>query len=143
MEIWKKTAVSIIKHPLLGVGIGNFPTVLSQHTDLAKAGSSAHNLYLNIAAEIGLIGLLASLGILWTILKRGWTVFASPRFDLFGDPRSNLLKIYSGAFVLYSLWVLFYSLTDAILFDERVFLIFAINSAVILGLYKTKDPVGS
>ena len=51
------------------------------------------------------------------------------------------LKIYAAAFLLYSLWVLFYSLTDAILFDERAFLIFAINSAIILGLYKTKSAV--
>ena len=143
VEIWKKTAASIIKHPLLGVGIGNFPVVLAQHTDLAKAGSSAHNLYLNIAAEIGLIGLLATLGILWIILKRGWAVFTSfsnQGSTFFEIQGRTFIKIYSAAFLLYSLWVLFYSLTDAILFDERAFLIFAINSAVILGLYKTKDP---
>ena len=148
VEIWKKTAASIIKHPLLGVGIGNFPTVLSQHTDLAKAGSSAHNLYLNIAAEIGLVGLLAALGILAIILKRGWAVFTSfsfstnqgsTRYFLQKVPGRTFIKIYSAALLLYSLWVLFYSLTDAILFDERAFLIFAINSAIILGLYPTHN----
>ncbi|MDO8558839.1 MAG: O-antigen ligase family protein [bacterium] len=133
VEIWKKTAESIIHRPLLGVGIGNFPTVLSQHTDLAKAGSSAHNLYLHIAAEIGLIGLLVALGILTIILSRARTVF--------WQIPDSFLKIYSAAFILYSLWFLFYSLTDAILFDERVFLVFAINSAIILGLYKTKSAV--
>ena len=169
VEIWKKTVQSIIKHPLLGVGIGNYPTVLSQHPDLAKAGSSAHNLYLNIAAEIGVVGLLASLGILGIILRRAWILFVAnqpythskiPKEILVGlkhRPRNfslqrkvegrewvgmadwPFLKIYSAAFILYSLWVLFYSLTDAILFDERAFLIFAINSAIILGLYPTHN----
>ncbi|TSC75050.1 MAG: putative membrane protein of ExoQ family [Parcubacteria group bacterium Gr01-1014_44] len=156
VEIWKKTVKSIIHRPLLGVGIGNFPTVLSQHTDLAKAGSSAHNLYLHIAAEIGLVGLLAALGILFIILKRSWDVFRRANQP---HPHSKIpergvggrewvgvadwltIKTYAAAFVLYSLWVLFYSLTDAIMFDERVFLVFAINSAVILGLYKTKSAL--
>lgn len=139
--IWKKTVHSIIRHPLLGVGIGNFPTVLNQASDLAKAGSSAHNLYLHIAAEIGLVGLLAALGILWSILKRAWAVFSDQGSTFFQPQGRTFTRIYSAAFLLYSLWVLFYSLTDAVLFDERAFLVFAINSAIILGLYKTKDPL--
>ncbi len=155
LAIWKKTVASIIHHPLLGVGIGNFPTVLSQSTDLAKAGSSAHNLYLHIAAEIGLIGLLAALGILAIILKRSWSIFtrANQPYTHSKIPERGVegrewvgmadwpsLKIYAAAFILYSLWVLFYSLTDAVLFDERAFLVFAINSAVILGLNNYIQP---
>lgn len=126
--IWKATVKSIIKNPLLGVGIGNYPVVLSQNTEYAKAGSSAHNLYLNVAAEIGLLGLCGFLGMLWLILLRGFRVFAESG-DIF-------IKIYSAGFVLYIIWLLFYSLTDAVLFDERAFLIFAINSAIILALHK-------
>ena len=128
--IWKKTLRSIAQHPLFGVGIGNYPVVLSQEIEYAKAGSSAHNLYLHIAAEIGIFGLLAALGMLWIIFKRGLAV-ASHHPDIF-------IKIYSIGFLIYATWVLFYNLTDAILFDERAFLIFAVNSAIILGLYKTK-----
>ncbi len=128
--IWKATIKSIIKRPLLGIGIGNYPAVLSQNAEYAKAGSSAHNLYLNIAAEIGLLGLGGALGMLWLILRRGFRVFAESQ-DVF-------IKIYSASFVLYTIWVLFYSLTDAVLFDERAFLIFAVNSAVILGVSSTK-----
>ncbi|MDP3731036.1 MAG: O-antigen ligase family protein [bacterium] len=153
VEIWKKTISSIIRHPVLGVGIGNFPTVLSQHTDLAKAGSSAHNLYLHIVAEIGLIGLLAALGILGIILRRALMLFTAnqpythskiPERSVEGREWVGMadwhsIKIYSAAFILYSLWILFYCLTDAILFDERIFLVFAINSSIILGLSKSSE----
>lgn len=133
IDIWKKTLSSIAKHPLWGVGIGNYPVVLSQETEYAKAGSSAHNLYLHIAAEIGVIGLLAALGMLGLIIKRGLSV-ASHHPDIF-------IKIYAVSFLIYAVWVLFYNLTDAILFDERAFLIFVANSALILGLYKqNKSP---
>ena len=126
LAIWKASAKSIIKRPLLGVGIGNFPTVLLQETEYAKAGSSAHNLYLQIAAEIGLLGLLGAMGMVWLILQKG--------FQLFKETEECFIKIYSAAFILYTVWVLFYSLTDAVLFDERAFLIFATNSAMILGI---------
>lgn len=128
LVIWKKTWHSIVQHPLFGVGIGNYPVVLSQETEYAKAGSSAHNLYLHIAAEIGVIGLLAALAMLWLILQRALAV-ASSHPDL-------LIKIYAVSFLIYAIWVLFYNLTDAILFDERAFLIFAVNLAIILGLYR-------
>lgn len=131
--IWKETLGSIAKRPLLGVGVGNFPTVLKQDVELAKAGSSAHNLYLNIAAEIGLVGLFAAIYFLWAILARGFRVFQ--------ETNDNFLKIYAGSAVLYFIWILFYSLTDAALFDERVFLIFITHAALLLGLCKQKLDV--
>ncbi|MEK7124052.1 MAG: O-antigen ligase family protein, partial [Patescibacteria group bacterium] len=54
--IWKETLKSIAREPLLGVGLGNFPVVLKEDVALLKAGASAHNLYLNILAEIGIFG---------------------------------------------------------------------------------------
>ena len=54
--IWKQSLESVIASPVFGVAIGNYPVILNQDVSLAKAGSSAHNLFLQIAAEIGLIG---------------------------------------------------------------------------------------
>jgi len=50
LAIWKATASSIKERPLLGVGIGNYPVILDQVVDSTRAGSSAHNIYLHIAA---------------------------------------------------------------------------------------------
>ncbi len=107
--IWKASLVSIAHHPLLGVGIGNFPVVLGQDIRLARAGSTAHNVYLHVAAEMGIPALLVFLALLVYILKKArdeWLVFIP--------------------------WVLLYLLTDAALFDERAFLSFSIASVYLL-----------
>ncbi|MEK7616027.1 MAG: O-antigen ligase family protein [Patescibacteria group bacterium] len=110
IAIWKASLRSIVQHPLLGVGIGNFPVVLQQDIELAKAGSSAHNVYLHVAAEIGIPALILFLWLLWIPLRRAWEL------------RSTL---YGSALLIMLPWIYGYLLTDAALFDERAFLIFA------------------
>lgn len=129
--IWKETVKSIIKKPLLGVGIGNFPTVLKQDIFLARAGSSAHNFYLNVAAEMGILGILGALIFLWAVLKKS--------FEVFKNTSDSFIKIYAGSFLLYFIWILFYSLTDTALFDERAFLIFITNTGLLLGIKKSPN----
>jgi len=59
---------------LSGVGEGNFVTVLAQkNTNLEPwAWQPVHNIYLLIASEIGLLGLLAFLGFLFFTIKSVW-----------------------------------------------------------------------
>lgn len=124
--IWKETFKSVGFHPFLGVGIGNFPIVLSQDVSLAKAGSSAHNLYLNVAAEMGIFALIVFLLFLLEIFLGAWKLFIKSE-----DSRPGLFGILS---CLSLLWVLGYSLTDAALFDERAFLMFMLFCGIIIGL---------
>jgi O-antigen ligase len=54
-------------HPLLGVGPGQFPNYYRDYADdigvsVKAANREAHNLYLGIAAETGILGLTAFLG---------------------------------------------------------------------------------
>src|SRR3989344_1082829 len=107
IEIWKDSLRSIIKHPLLGVGIGNFPVVVGEDLARAKAGSSAHNLYLNIAAEMGIPALLLALWFLWLLLKKVYLNFFKP-----ATSNQLLATIYYGSAIIYIPWVLIYSLTD-------------------------------
>ena len=65
IEIWKASLESIKNRPLLGVGIGNFPVVLNQNIFLARAGSSAHNIYLHIASEMGILTLVT---VIWLVV---------------------------------------------------------------------------
>ncbi|HYU64890.1 MAG TPA: O-antigen ligase family protein [Candidatus Paceibacterota bacterium] len=116
IRIWKLSLKSIIEHPVLGRGIGNFPVVLNQNLVLGKAGSSAHNIYLHIAAEMGIIALLASLYFLGLIFVA--------IYHKFKTTHSELLLIYYATSLIYLAWVLIYSLTDVALFDERTFLLF-------------------
>ena len=126
IEIWKKTLLSIKEKPFLGVGIGNYPVVLGQDIKLAKAGSSAHNLYLNIAAEMGIAAAILFLWFLWLLFKRNYEI-------LFREDDGQI-KTYLAATLLFVPWVLIYSLTDVAIFDERAFLFFVTAASLILGI---------
>jgi O-antigen ligase len=74
MAHWQAALGMFADHPLLGVGIGNYAAVYPAY---ALPGWSdplghAHNYYLNVAAEAGIIGLAAYL-ILWAAaFWQGW-----------------------------------------------------------------------
>jgi putative inorganic carbon (HCO3(-)) transporter len=65
----------IADHPLLGVGANNFGTVMDDYVTGNFRHDflyTVHNRYLLIWAETGLLGLLAYLWFLFSILRRGW-----------------------------------------------------------------------
>jgi putative inorganic carbon (HCO3(-)) transporter len=66
--IWKKGLEMIKEHPLLGVGPGNYrievPKDISSRPTLPP-----HNMFLLVAGEMGIPGLLIYLWILWIIFK--------------------------------------------------------------------------
>jgi hypothetical protein len=120
--IWKSSLTSIVHHPLLGVGIGNFPVVLNQNISLARAGSTAHNLYLHVAAEMGIAAALLAVSILCNAWLAAWRWFEGAR---------ETSRMYAASLLLYLPWVYAYVMTDPILFDERVFLLFATTLALV------------
>src|SRR3989344_1432582 len=123
LEIWRKTLSSIKNQPILGVGIGNYPVVLNQDIRLAKAGSSAHNIYLHVAAEIGLIGFALFIIFILLILRTVHRVFVRQKEPYF-------LAFFGG--LLFSVpWILAYLMTDVAIFDERTLLLTAVTLAII------------
>lgn len=124
IEIWRASLISIKNHPLLGVGIGNFPVVLNQNLSLAKAGSSAHNIYLQIATEIGIPALIFAFWFLWFLIQKIYKNFTATK--------DWEITIYNGTALIFVPWVLAYCLTDVALFDERAFLLFVATVALIL-----------
>ncbi|MEK7124860.1 MAG: O-antigen ligase family protein [Patescibacteria group bacterium] len=121
--IWKASLTSIVQHPLLGIGIGNFPVVLGEDLFLARAGSSAHNIYLQIAAEMGIPALCLVLWLMWQLLATTYRSYLKEN-----DP---ILLVYYGSALLYVPWIFLYSLTDVALFDERAFLLFVTTVALV------------
>jgi len=124
--IWKKSLESIKKSPLLGIGIGNFPIILEQNIELAKAGSSAHNLYLNFASEGGILALVLLCLIFLEVLIALMRILRSRV-----SPKIRLL--ITGIFV-YFCWIFTYSFFDIALLDERVFLLFLTIIGVVFAL---------
>ncbi len=121
MEIWGKSFKSVLKKPLLGVGIGNYPIVLGEDISAAKRGASAHNLYLDIASEMGLLGLIFLLLIFWQIIKKGWKLAQKNQYALI--------------FTFFFLWIIIYSLFDVVLLNDKVLLLFM----VALGILYSKN----
>lgn len=60
--IWVGAVAMISDHPFAGIGFGAFEAVYSQYSHYAEVAAPvkhAHNLFLNVAAEIGIAGALA------------------------------------------------------------------------------------
>jgi O-antigen ligase len=127
LMIWRASVQSIAKHPLLGVGIGNFPVVLDQRIILAKAGSSAHNIWIHVAAEMGIPALVLFASI--------WVLLIISCLRVYARDRSWTVITWAGWMLFVIPWIAAYLLTDAALFDERALLMFGL----ILALARAAD----
>lgn len=127
IEIWKSTLKSIAHNPVLGIGIGNYPVVLDQNISATRMGASAHNLYLQVAAEMGLPAAIIFMWFLWEVFVRAWSLAKKQPYD-------TATGLFAFAIVFSFIWILGYSLTDAALFDERAFMGFLVFIGVVLGI---------
>ena len=74
MAHWESAAMMFAAHPVLGVGIGNYAVAYPAYAlpNWSDPLGHAHNYYLNVAAEAGILGLFAYL-ILWaSAFWQGW-----------------------------------------------------------------------
>lgn len=126
LEIWRASLRSITAHPWLGVGLGNYFTVLSEDISVAKKGASAHNLYLDFASEIGIPGVLFLIGMFVDILYTSWLVFRRA-----GEPH---FKFFGLLFGLYFVWILGYSFFDVVLLNDKVLLLFMVSAATLYSI---------
>ena len=101
---WEAALGMLQDRPLLGVGIGNYVPVYPAH---ALPGwrdplGHAHNYYLHVAAETGLVGLAAYLFLLFACFRQGWLAVRS----LTGIHQGVALGILGvlGAFAVHSLF---------------------------------------
>ena len=79
-EIWKVAWGVGKSHPVLGVGLGGYPTAHQwqaskggRYKGMARGFRDAHNTYLRVLAETGLLGLLAFLACIvaaWSYVRR-------------------------------------------------------------------------
>ncbi len=126
LQIWQETLLSIGSHPFLGVGFGNFNYVLDQNESALKKGSSAHSIYLDIASEIGIFGLMVFLFLLAFILESAYHLY----FRL----QKKYLKIFAGSFFVYFFWVCAYSIFDVVIFNDKVLMIITIMIGLLFSL---------
>ncbi len=76
-----EVALNIIRHhPLLGVGLNNYRLVMDQYDNTIEritlhVPNPVHNMFLFVAAEVGIPGLIFFLWWHFALLKRGWRNF--------------------------------------------------------------------
>lgn len=81
-SLWQGALDVIASHPILGVGAGNFAesamehsaTVVAHSARKAEVAGVAHNMFLSVASELGLVGLILFLGILFFAFKTGVSI---------------------------------------------------------------------
>lgn len=129
LQIWQEALSAVGRAPLSGVGLGNFSLILGENITAARQGASAHNLYLDIAAETGIPGLAFFLLLVGVLVieplrktwRDGWLV---------SDP--GILAALIG-FTVYIVWALGYSFFDVVLFNDKVLLFATVISGTVWG----------
>ncbi|MFA6909413.1 MAG: hypothetical protein WC289_06100, partial [Patescibacteria group bacterium] len=125
--IWKETAALIMESPLFVVGPWNYPLVLKEDISAAKKGASAHNLYLHILSEMGILGFSAfvlALGAVFIILYRLSFDVSLAEFRAFG---------WCAGFGF--VWAMAYGLFDVVLLNDKALLFFAAFVGIICAVY--------
>jgi O-antigen ligase len=87
VRLWKANWESILDHPVLGVGLGGFRSIIPLYDP--KSTTSPHNLYMFFLTEYGIIGLLILLGAILHVVKE--TIYVMK------NTRDDHLKIFSTA----------------------------------------------
>jgi putative inorganic carbon (hco3(-)) transporter len=75
VDMWLSAAAMTRDHPILGVGPGLYGRAFREYRDVSIARdklASAHNAYLNTAAETGIVGIMVSLWLLVIVLRTWW-----------------------------------------------------------------------
>lgn len=103
-EIWRRAAFLMEHFPLTGVGLGCFgpaSDVLAPIPNGVKATPHAHNLFLQIGAELGWPGLILWAGVISAVGLEGWLLYrsAAPLSGLGAGLLASLL-----AMIIHGVW---------------------------------------
>lgn len=77
-EIWRANLDMIKERPLLGWGYGNYKRFRGdfyQRYPQVDTTAHAHNNFLQMGVDAGVIGLVAFLFLFWSILRKGWRAY--------------------------------------------------------------------
>jgi len=135
-DIWAAATQVFQQHPIVGVGLNNFPVVeprfsllhrnVTRATYIAEDPYPVHNTYLQLLAETGVVGLLGFLAFAAACVRAGW--LAARRFERLGrQPYANLAQ----ATVMGTIGMLaaIFFISDG--FDWRLWILMALGPALL------------
>lgn len=83
-EIWRASILMIKEHPIFGIGLGNFEASYRENIPriafppLEWLVVKPHNLYLNLYLEMGILGFLSFIYLLFLFFKKSWPLRQDP-----------------------------------------------------------------
>jgi O-antigen ligase len=86
---WQGALDVTASHPILGVGAGNYAEATLGHSEKnfaqslqkGKVAGLAHNIFLSVASQLGLVGLILYLGILFFLFKTAVPIAQKPGLE--------------------------------------------------------------
>lgn len=78
VRLWQEAGGLIALHPAIGVGLGNYPLSVKPSADYREP-IYAHNLFLDIALELGLIGAFFFIAFLFLGISSAWSQWLRER----------------------------------------------------------------
>jgi O-antigen ligase len=80
LAIWAGAGIIFIGHPIAGIGYGNFKNMLAATVDVPEGFMlDAHNLYMELLAETGILGFIAFLILAFSVMRRGVNTYKNSR----------------------------------------------------------------
>jgi glycosyltransferase involved in cell wall biosynthesis/O-antigen ligase len=139
LAIWKQTLLYDVHHPVVGTGLGNFVITISpgnsNYAAIAQANDTrfnlparyitAHDLYLDVLTQTGLLGFIPFILYLGSILVQLWKY----------AKRSG--NTYLIAELVTVIWIVAYSVFDGTLENDRVLLFFLFGLAIAANVIRT------
>lgn len=151
LDIWKRTLSFAANHPVFGTGYGNFINSFDKNTDSSYSGAAsqrskefnlpqkyitAHDLYLQILAETGILGLIFFVLFLKDVSIKLWVFFK--KHYLFAED-GYVAYVLGSALYFSALFT--YLLVDTTLMNDRVLMYFFLSlalSASAMKVYNSK-----
>lgn len=131
LALWESTIAMIVDKPFFGIGWGAYWMVYPEYDFFINDSSTkivhAHNMYLNFAAEIGIPGLIAFLGIIFGHIRAAVQVLGSAADELAGG---LMLGIAAGMVGL-----VVNGFTDYIMFNIQMSMLFWLLNAVVVVIW--------
>ncbi len=106
VDYWKAGLGMLRDYPVLGSGLGTFGTLYAKYKlPQAEETQLAHNNYLQVWTEMGILGIVSFLWLWIVFLKEGWKLINRLRVTSYRLPAAVVIGCYAGvvAFLIHSL----------------------------------------